>query len=143
LVSIRKKIHEYFYSCDIEHRLSHLTAIKQKHYESIINYIRRFRDIRNQCFNLNIFNKDLADLTYLGLTPHLKEKLESHVFSYVSQVLQWALNCESRAKQFRSFPRSSEKPRNERHINMVEYSSELLDDEEADVCMRVELGVQI
>jgi hypothetical protein len=73
----------------------HLTAIKQKHNESVTDYIWRFRDTRNQCFNLNIFDKDLVDLAYLRLTPHVKEKLESHVFSDVSQVLQRALNYES------------------------------------------------
>jgi hypothetical protein len=72
-------------------------------------------------------------LAYSGLTPHLKEKLESHVFSDVSQVLQWALDCESRAKESRSFPRSSEQPTNECHVNMVKYSSESSDDEEADM----------
>jgi hypothetical protein len=74
-------------------------------------------------------------LAYSGLAPHLKEKLESHVFFYVSQVLQQALDCESRAKESRNFLRSSEKPSNKRHINIVEYSSELLDDEEADMCV--------
>jgi hypothetical protein len=64
--------------------LSHLTAIKQKHNESVTDYIRRFTDIRNWCFNLNIFDKDLVDLVYSGLSPHLKEKSESHVISDVS-----------------------------------------------------------
>jgi hypothetical protein len=31
------------------------------------------------------------------------------------------------------FTRSSDKPRNECHVNVVEYSSESLDDEEADI----------
>jgi hypothetical protein len=84
---------------------------------------------------LNISDKDLADLVYLGLTPHLKDKLESHVFSNVSQVLQRALDYESRAKEFSSFPRTSDKPRNERHVNTVEYSSESSDDKEADMCV--------
>jgi hypothetical protein len=74
-------------------------------------------------------------LAYLRLSPHLKEKLESHVFSDVSQVLQWALDCESRAKESRNFPRSSDKPRNECHVNMVEYSSKSSDDEETDMCV--------
>jgi hypothetical protein len=69
------------------------------------------------------------------LTPHLKEKLESHVFSDVSEVLQQALDCESQVKDSRSFPRSSEKYRNERHVNVVEYSSESSDDEEANMCV--------
>jgi hypothetical protein len=75
--------------------LSQLTAIKQKHNEPTADYIRRFRDTRNQCFNLNISDKDLANLSYSGLTPHLKEKLESHVFFNIIQDLRWALDCES------------------------------------------------
>jgi hypothetical protein len=81
---LEQKFHEYFYSGDIELRLSHLTAIKQKHNEPTTDYNRRFRDIRNWCFNLNIFDKDLVNLAYSGLSPHLKEKLETHVFFYVS-----------------------------------------------------------
>jgi hypothetical protein len=81
---------------------------------------------------LNISDKDLANS---GLLSHIKEKLESRVFSDVSQVLQRALNCESRAKESRSFTRSGDKPRNECPINMVEYASELSDDEEADMCI--------
>jgi hypothetical protein len=53
------------------------------------------------------------------------------VFFDVSQVLQRALDRESQAKESRYFPRTSDKPRNEHHVNTVEYSSELLDDEEA------------
>jgi hypothetical protein len=92
---LEQKIYEYFYSSDTELRLSHLTAIKQKHNESVTEYIRRFRDTRNQCFNLNISDKDLIDLAYSGLTLHLRDKLENHMFSDASQVLQRALDCEN------------------------------------------------
>jgi hypothetical protein len=92
---LEQKLHKYFYSGNTELRLSHLTAIKQKHNESVAEYIRRFRDTRNQCFNLNISDKDFADLAYSGLTSHLKDKLESHAFFNVSQVLQHTLDCES------------------------------------------------
>jgi hypothetical protein len=57
------------------------------------------------------------------------------MFSDVSQVLQRALDCERQAKEFRNFTRTSDKPSNECHVNMVEYSSELSDDEEADMCV--------
>jgi hypothetical protein len=93
---LEQKFHEYFYSSDIELRLSYLTAVKQKHNEPIADYVRRFRDTRNWCFNLNISNKDLTDLAYLSLSSHLREKLESCVFSDISQVLQKAMDCESR-----------------------------------------------
>ena len=38
------KFHEYFYNGDNELRLCHLTSVKQKHDESVAEYIRRFRD---------------------------------------------------------------------------------------------------
>jgi hypothetical protein len=72
----------------------HILLPLNKSIISLSDYIRRFRDTRNWCFNLNIFYKNLADLAYSELLPHLKEKLESHIFFYVSQVLQWALDCE-------------------------------------------------
>jgi hypothetical protein len=134
-VQLEQKVHEYFYYGDTELRISHLTAVKQKHNELVAEYIRRFRDTRNHCFNLNISDKDLADLASSGLTPHLKDKLESHVLSDVSQVLQRTLNCKSRAKEYRSFPRTSDKPRNECHVSTVKYSSESSDDEEVDMCV--------
>jgi hypothetical protein len=115
--------------------LPHLIAIQQKHNEPAADYIRRFRDTRNRCFNLNISDKDLADLACSGLSSYLREKIESHVFLDVSQVLQKALDCESRAKESRSVTRSRDKPRNDCSINMVEYGSESLDDEEADICV--------
>jgi hypothetical protein len=132
---LEQKFHEYFYSGDTELRLSHLTAVKQKHNEPVAKYIRRFRDSWNRCFNLNISDKDLADLAYSGLTRPLKDKLKSNAFSDVSQVLQQALDCESRAKESRNFPRTSDKPSKECHIHTVEYSSESSDDEEADMCV--------
>jgi hypothetical protein len=77
----------------------------------------------------------VADLAYSGLSSHSKEKLERHLFFYISQVLQRALDCESQVKESRSFPRSSDKLRNECHVNMVEYSSGPSDDEEANMCV--------
>jgi hypothetical protein len=132
---LEQKFHEYYYSGDTELRLSHLTTIKEKHNEPIADYIRRFRDTRNRCFNLNISDKDLANLAYLGLSSHLREKVESNVFSDVNHVLQKALDCESRAKESRSIARSSDKPRNDCPINVVEYGSESSDDDEADMCI--------
>jgi hypothetical protein len=132
---LEQKFHEYFYSGDTDLRLSHRTTIKQNHNESITDYIRRFRDTRNWCFNLNISDKDLADSAYLGLSSHLREKLESHVFSDVSQVLQKALDCESRGKESRFVARSGDKARNDCPINMVEYGSESSDDDEANMCV--------
>jgi len=61
------KFHEYFFNGDNELRLCHLTSVKQKHDESVAEYIRRFRDTKNQCYNLIISKKDLAEFAFNGL----------------------------------------------------------------------------
>ena len=47
--------------------------------------------------------KDLVELVYSGLLSHLKKKLEGYDFQDISQVLQRAMNQESRAKDSRIF----------------------------------------
>jgi hypothetical protein len=59
-----------------ELKLSYLTSVKQQHDKSIVDYIKRFRDTKNRCFNVFIAKKDLADLALNGLCSHFKEKLE-------------------------------------------------------------------
>jgi hypothetical protein len=96
---LEQKFHKYICSGNIELRLSHLTTIKQKHNELAANYIRRFRDIRNRCFNLNISDKDLADLAYSRLSPHLKEKIESHIFLMLAKSCSglWTVKAEPKS----------------------------------------------
>jgi hypothetical protein len=97
---LEHKFHEYFYSGVMELRLSHLTVIKQKHNEHVIDYIKRFRYNRNRCFNLNISDEDLVDLAYSRLSLHLKEKLESHTFFFMlakSCKMLWIMKAESKS----------------------------------------------
>jgi hypothetical protein len=77
---LSKKNYEYFYNGETKLRLSHLAAIKQKHSETIVEYIRRFREIRNKCYSLIISEKDLAELAFAGLSSNLKDKLEGQDF---------------------------------------------------------------
>ena len=48
--------------------------------ESVNDYIRRFRGTKNRCFNVNLAEKDLADLAFNGLRSRIKEKLEGNDF---------------------------------------------------------------
>jgi hypothetical protein len=62
---------------------------------SVVDYIKRFRDTKNQCFSLTISNKDLADLAFNGLHSYIKEKLDGHLFTSVNQVQDRALAQEN------------------------------------------------
>ena len=88
---LEQKFHEYFYSGETELRLTNLILVKQKYNESVSEYIRRFRDVKNRCFSLIIAEKDLADIAFSGLLVHIKDRLEGQEFLDINQVLQKAL----------------------------------------------------
>ena len=73
---LEQKFHDYFFNGKTELKLSHLTSVKQKIHEGVAEYIRRFRDIRNRCYSLTIFDRDLTDLAFAGLLDFHKEKLD-------------------------------------------------------------------
>ena len=60
-----------------------LTSIKQGRDEPASNYFKRFKKIKNRCFSLTIFEKDLADLAFNGLRSYLKKKLEGFEYHMV------------------------------------------------------------
>jgi len=104
---LEKKFHEHFYTGENELKLSHLTSVKQKHDESVTDYVKRFRDTKNRCYSLVISEKDMADLVLNGLRSHLKDKLEGFDFLTIGQVLQRALAHESWANETRETHRMS------------------------------------
>ena len=73
---LEQKFNDHFFCKNYELKLSHLTSVKQMLDELVNDYIRRFRDKKNRCFNVNLNEKDLADLAFNGLRSHIKEKLE-------------------------------------------------------------------
>jgi hypothetical protein len=128
---LEHKFHEHFYIGDNELRLTHLTSVRQKYDEHVADYIRRFRDTKNRCYRVTISEKDLADFALNGLHSHLKDKLEGHEFSNVTQVLQKHLVQESCAKDSREQYRSKA---DHLHIHNASYDSGSSNDESRDIC---------
>jgi hypothetical protein len=64
-------------------------------------YLKRFRETWNRCYDLTIGEKDLAELAFVGLSSHLREKMEGYDFADVNQVLQCAMVHENRARDNR------------------------------------------
>jgi hypothetical protein len=50
----------------------------------VIDYVERFREIKNRCYSFVISEKDMADLVLNSLRPYLKEKFEGFDFLTVS-----------------------------------------------------------
>nr|ABA92239.1 retrotransposon protein, putative, unclassified [Oryza sativa Japonica Group] len=126
---LEEQFHDYFYTGETELRLCDLTSVKQKYNESVVDYIKRFRDVRNRCYTLNIIDRDLAGLAFNGLVAPLREKLDGQQFLDVSQLMQRALAQESRVKDNKKFARQFDKKPN---VNVVDYSDASDSEEEGD-----------
>jgi hypothetical protein len=81
--------------------------------------LRRFREVRNWCYNLTIAENDLANLAFIGLTPYLRDKLDGQEFSDTNQLLQRVLPYENRAKS-RQFRDNTNKDKEKHRVSFVD-----------------------
>jgi hypothetical protein len=132
---LEERFHEYFYNGETELKLSDLTAVRQKYTESVAEYVKCFRDTRNKCYSLTVWEKDLADLAVAGLSSYLHEKMEGVEFQDVNQVLQRALVHENRARDSRSSSQFREGSRDKEWSTVGAVDGEVSSDEDIEVCM--------
>jgi hypothetical protein len=122
---LEQKFHDHFFSDDYELDLVDLVALRQAKDESVNDYIRRFWDTRNRCFQIHLAEKQLAGLAFNGMRYYLKERLEGIQFFTLAQLHQRALAYESRSK---------ETAKNIRHnVHIVECDQSSSDDESTEV----------
>jgi hypothetical protein len=88
-------------------------------------YIQRFRDTRNQCFQIHLAEKQLAGLAFNGLRYYLKERLEGIQFFTLAQLHQGALASGSRSKETTKTVRHN--------VHIVECDQSSSDDESKEV----------
>jgi hypothetical protein len=107
-------------------------SLRQKYTGTISNYLRLFREVRNQCYNLTIIEKYLANLAFVGLTPYLRDKLDGQLFSDTNQLLQRVLPYENRAKSSRFWDNANK----DKEKHQVHFLEEEADDEEGnEICV--------
>ena len=106
---LEQKFHDYFYTGETELRLCDLTSVRQNYNESVTNYIKRFRDVRNRCFSLNITKRDLVDLAFSGLLAPINERLDGQQFLDISQLMQKNSAQVSRVRESKMFVGSNDK----------------------------------
>jgi hypothetical protein len=128
-VEFEEKLYSHFYTDIHETRLSHLASVHQGRDESVLDFIKRFREIKNQCFHLMISERDLTDLCFAGLRPSIRDKLEHHEFVNVNQLLQRVVSAESRLKESRDTYKS-----NRHNVHIVDDYSDCSDDDNKEVC---------
>jgi len=116
---------DLYYNGDNETKLTDLTSVRQGRDESIQEYFKKFKDIKNRCFNLSLSEKDLVDLALAGLRSSYREKLDGLSFYSINQLQAKALSQETRFQKEKDTYKSH---RSNTHV--VEYDSDSSDDED-------------
>ena len=105
-----------------------LTLVQQGRVESIHDYFKRFKDIKNQSFNLLLSEKDLVDLALASLGSHFRENLDGMDHYSLNQLRVRALGQECR---FRREKNTYKPDRSNTHV--IERDSDSSDDKEKEV----------
>ena len=85
---LEKQFHKYFFSGVHEKNITDLVRLRQHNDESVESFVQRLRDVKNKCYSLVLDDRQLADLDFQELLPHIKDKYASQEFESLSHMVQ-------------------------------------------------------
>jgi hypothetical protein len=85
---LERKFHAHYFSGSTEKKLIDLTTLKQRHNETPLEFLGRFREVKGMCFSLNLPDDQLADMAVAGMLPAVREKLFGMEFDNLGQLSQ-------------------------------------------------------
>jgi hypothetical protein len=121
---LEQKFHDHFFNGSYQLKLTDLTSVRQSKDESVSDNLKRFKEVKNRCFNLSLTDSDLADLAARGLRPAIRDRLEGVEFHTLANVLVRCMTEELKLNK----EKEHSKPR-QCNVHVVEYDSDSSDDE--------------
>jgi hypothetical protein len=85
---LEQKFHAHYFSGSTEKKLIDLATLRQRHNETPMEFLRRFRETKGMCFSLNLPDDLLADMAVAGMLPAIREKLFGMEFDNLGQLSQ-------------------------------------------------------
>jgi hypothetical protein len=85
---LEQKFHAHYFSGSTEKKLIDLATLRQRHNETPLEFLKRFREVKGMCFSLNLPNDQLADMAVAGMLPAIREKLFGMEFDNLGQLSQ-------------------------------------------------------
>jgi hypothetical protein len=83
---LEQKFHAHYFIGSNEKKLIDLTTLRQRHNETPMEFLRRFRETKSMCFSLNLPDDQLADMAVAGMLPAIREKLFDMEFDNLGQL---------------------------------------------------------
>jgi hypothetical protein len=85
---LEQKFHAHFFSGSTEKKLIDLATLRQRHSETPLEFLRRFREVKGMCFSLTLPDDQLADMAVAGMLQAIREKLFGMEFENLGQLSQ-------------------------------------------------------
>jgi hypothetical protein len=82
------KIPRSLFQWQLREELINLATLKQRHSETPLEFLKRFREVKGMCFSLNLTDDQLADMAVAGMLPAVREKLFGMEFENLGQLSQ-------------------------------------------------------
>jgi hypothetical protein len=83
---LEQKFHAHYFCGSTEKKLIDLATLKQRHNETPLEFLRRFREVKGLCFSLTLPDDQLADMAVAGMLPAIQEKLFGMEFDNLGQL---------------------------------------------------------
>ncbi|KAK1653029.1 hypothetical protein QYE76_070834 [Lolium multiflorum] len=68
--------------------IADLAQLRQKHGETVTEYIQRFRNLRNRCYSVRITEKEAVELAVAGLATQLKDMASQADYPSMAHMVQ-------------------------------------------------------
>jgi hypothetical protein len=85
---LEQKFRAHYFSGSTEKKLIDLATLIQRHNETPMEFLRRFRETKGMCFSLNLPDDQLADMAVEGMLPAIREKMFGMEFDNLGQLSQ-------------------------------------------------------
>jgi len=85
---LEKQFHKYFFSRVHEKKIIDLVKLMQCNDESVESFVQRMREVKNKWYSLVLDDRQLANLAFQGLLPHIRDKYASQEFESLSHLVQ-------------------------------------------------------
>jgi hypothetical protein len=98
---LEQKFHAHYFIGSNEKKLTDLTTLRQRHNETPMEFLRRFRETKGMCYSFNQPDDQLADMAVAGMLPAIREKLFGMEFDNLGQLSQRLSLMSNQAYRFK------------------------------------------
>jgi hypothetical protein len=85
---LEEQFHIQYHSKAAEAGIANLTQVQQKCGETMVEYIRRFREVNNRCYSTRILEKEAVELASLGLLKPIRDLAFQLEFTSLAHLVQ-------------------------------------------------------